>query len=216
MNFSPFELVVIAAAVTAVLMAGSLHLRVNIFFYSVEAMLIALATAIAAMRHDESALLAVAIFFAVIKGVAIPVFLNWTIRRLNIHSDSGCLIAAPLAMHLTIFFLAASYFLVIGLPVPPGELRVWPGSMSAISLVCTGIVLMLTRKIAISQIIGFLVLENGIYLFALTQTRGMPLIVEMGIMLDVLVGVMLCGLLVFRIQHSFEHIDVTQLSDLRD
>lgn len=197
-------------------MAGSLHLRVNIFFYSVEAMLIALATAIAAMRHDESALLAVAIFFAVIKGVAIPVFLNWTIRRLNIHSDSGCLIAAPLAMHLTIFFLAASYFLVIGLPVPPGELRVWPGSMSAISLVCTGIVLMLTRKIAISQIIGFLVLENGIYLFALTQTRGMPLIVEMGIMLDVLVGVMLCGLLVFRIQHSFEHIDVTQLSDLRD
>jgi Hydrogenase 4 membrane component (E) len=216
LNFSSFELVVIASAVTAVLMVGSLHLRVNIFFYSIEALLIASATAIAALAHDESALIVVAILFALVKGVAIPAFLSWTIRRLNIHSDSGCLITAPLAMHLTIFFLAASYFLVVGLPVPPGELRAWPGSMSAISLVCTGIVLMLTRKIAISQIIGFLVLENGIYLFALTQTRGMPLIVEMGIMLDVLVGVMLCGLLVFKIQHSFEHVDVTQLSDLRD
>lgn len=197
-------------------MVGSLHLRVNIFFYSTEALLIACATAIAAGAHGETTLYWMAGVFAVVKGLAIPYFLNWTIRRLNIHSDSGCLIAAPLAMHLTIFLLAASYFLVIGLPVPPGELRAWPGSMSAISLLCTGIVLMLTRKIAISQIIGFLVLENGIYLFALTQTRGMPLLVEMGIMLDVLVGVMLCGLLVFRIQHSFEHIDVTQLSDLRE
>lgn len=216
MNFSLFELVVISSAVTAVLMIGSLHLRVNIFFYSIEALLIAFATAIMAKAHNESALLVVACLFAFVKAFGIPIFLNWTIRRLNIHSDSGCLIAAPLAMHLTIFFLAASYFLVIGLPVPPGELRAWPGSMSAISLVCTGLVMMLTRKIAISQILGFLVLENGIYLFALTQTRGMPLIVEMGIMLDVLVGVMLCGLLVFKIQHSFEHIDVTQLSDLRE
>lgn len=216
MNFSSFEFVVIASTVTAVLMVGSLHLRVNIFLYSLGALLIALATAIAAGAHQEHALIAVAFVFAIIKGIAIPIFLSWTIRRLNIHSDSGCLIAAPLAMHLSILFLAASYFLVIGLPVPAGELRGWPGSMSAISLVFTGIVLMLTRKFAISQILGFLVIENGIYLFALTQTRGMPLIVEMGIMLDVLVGVMLCGLLVFKIQHSFEHIDVTQLSDLRD
>lgn len=75
---------------------------------------------------------------------------------------------------------------------------------------------MLTRKLAISQIVGFLVMENGIYLFALTQTHGMPMIVEMGILLDVLVGVMITGMLLFNIKKSFEHIDVTQLTDLRD
>jgi hydrogenase-4 component E len=88
--------------------------------------------------------------------------------------------------------------------------------MAAMSLLFTGVLLMLTRKLAISQIIGFLVMENGIYLFALTQTHGMPMIVEMGILLDVLVGVMITGLLLFNIKKSFEHIDVTQLTDLRD
>ena len=75
---------------------------------------------------------------------------------------------------------------------------------------------MLTRRVAISGIIGFLVIENGIYTFALIQTRNMPFIVEMGILLDVLVGVMIAGLLVFSIHKSFEHIDVAQLTDLKD
>ena len=65
-------------------------------------------------------------------------------------------------------------------------------------------------------LIGFLVLENGIFLYALTQTHGMPLMVEMGVLLDVLVGVMVAGLVIFRLNRSFEHIDVTQLRGLRE
>ena len=75
---------------------------------------------------------------------------------------------------------------------------------------------MLTRRLAISQVIGFLVLENGIFLYALTQTQGIPLMVEMGILLDVLVGVMIAGVVIFRLNRSFEHIDVTQLRGLKD
>ncbi len=75
---------------------------------------------------------------------------------------------------------------------------------------------MLSRKIAVSQIIGFLVLENGIYLFALTQTHGMPLIIEMGLLLELLAIVMLSGLIAFRIKKSFEHIDVSRLTELRE
>ena len=67
-----------------------------------------------------------------------------------------------------------------------------------------------------SQIIGFLTMENGIFIFALTQTAGMPMLVEMGILLDVLVGVMITGLLLFGIKKSFEHIDVTQMTELKD
>ncbi len=75
---------------------------------------------------------------------------------------------------------------------------------------------MLTRRLAISQVIGFLVLENGIFLYALTQTHGIPLMVEMGIVLDVLVGVMIAGVVIFRLNRSFEHIDVTKLRGLKE
>jgi hydrogenase-4 component E len=75
---------------------------------------------------------------------------------------------------------------------------------------------MLTRRLAISQVIGFLVLENGIFLYGLTQTHGVPLVVELGVVLDVLMGVMVAGLVIFRLNRSFEHIDVTQLRGLKD
>jgi hydrogenase-4 component E len=86
----------------------------------------------------------------------------------------------------------------------------------ALCLLLVGMLLMLTRRLAISQVIGFLVLENGIFLYALTQTQGIPLMVEMGILLDVLVGVMIAGVVIFRLNRSFEHIDVTQLRGLKD
>ncbi len=216
MNFSECEIVVMSAAIVAVLMAGSLRLRANLFLYSIETMLIAVATAFTGASRGEPTLYYVAGAIALIKGICIPVFLNKTIDHVKIQNDVGTKIVAPLAMHGCIALLGISYMLVTGLPVPPGEVRAWPGAMSGISLVFTGLVLMLTRRVAISQIIGFLVVENGIYLFALTQTRGMPMIVEMGVILDVLVGVMIAGLLVFKIQKSFEHIDVSQLVELKD
>ena len=86
----------------------------------------------------------------------------------------------------------------------------------AVSLLLIGMLLMLTRRLAISQVIGFLVLENGIFLYALTQTHGIPLMVEMGIVLDVLVGVMIAGVVIFLLNRSFEHIDVTQLRGLKE
>ena len=59
-------------------------------------------------------------------------------------------------------------------------------------------------------------MENGIYLFTLSKAQGMPMAVELGIILDILVGVMIAGVIVFKIQKSFEHIDVTLLKDLKD
>jgi hydrogenase-4 membrane subunit HyfE len=216
MIFNEFELVVIAAAVTAILMAGSSQLKMNLFLYSVETLLIGSATAITAYTYHETNLYYIALAIALLKGIAIPIFLSWTIDKINIKTDIGTMVPAPLAMHLTVILLGLSYLIVSGLPVPLNYVRGWPGATAASSLLFSGLVLMLTRRVAISQIIGFLVLENGIYLFALTQTRGMPMIVEMGVLLDVLAGAMIAGLLVFKIQRSFEHIDTSLLSDLKD
>jgi hydrogenase-4 component E len=121
-----------------------------------------------------------------------------------------------MAMLAGIGMLGVSYLLSSQLPGLPGDPESRLGAMSAMSILFTGVLLMLSRRIAISQITGFLVLENGIYLLALTQTHGMPMIIEMGILLEVLGGVMIFGLLLNRIKKSFEHIDVTQMTNLRE
>jgi hydrogenase-4 component E len=161
-------------------------------------------------------LLFIALAICVLKAVGIPIFLNWIIKRINVEKDPGTFLAAPLAMHLSILLMGGSYLLAAQLPglVTDGDSRF--GATAAMSLLFTGVLLMLTRKFALSQILGFLVIENGIYMFALTQTQGMPMIVEMGVLLDVLVGVMIAGLITFRIKKSFEHIDVSQLTELTD
>lgn len=216
MSLSLNDLVAFSVAVCAILMVGSTHLRTNIFLFSLQAMLLVWLSTLYANHHAEQHLYLIALVLFALKAVGVPLFLLRIIRQVNVQRDSGTLLSAPIAMHVALAFLAVSYILARQLPVPIEAGLGWPGATAAISLVCTGLLLMLTRRIALSQIIGFLVMENGIYLFGLTQTKGMPMLVEMGIMLDVLVGVMIAGLLAFRIQKSFEHIDVSMLVDLKE
>jgi hydrogenase-4 component E len=74
---------------------------------------------------------------------------------------------------------------------------------------------MVSRKKALMQVIGLVVLENGIFVAAITTTSGMPLVIEIGIFFDLLIGVLLMGVFVFRIRDTFEHVDVSKLRRLR-
>ena len=85
----------------------------------------------------------------------------------------------------------------------------------AMGLIFVGLFVVITRKKALTQIVGFLVLENGIALLAVLGTYGIPLIIELGVFLDVLMGFLVMQVFVYQIQDTFESIDVDQLSDLR-
>jgi len=214
--FTFADIMAIGAALAAVLMLGSRHLRTNLLLFSAQTLFIAAATAFTASERAELHLYLVALAFACMKAVGIPVFFMWIIRKIQVQSDAGTFLPAPMSMHLSILLLGASHFLTQGLRGLSVQGDVAVGATGALSLLFSGLLLMLTRRVALSQMVGFLTMENGIFLFALTETRGMPLMVEMGILLDVLVGVMITGLLLFRIKSSFEHVDVTQLTGLRD
>jgi len=216
MIFDTYELIAVSAAVLAILMLGTTHMRNNLSFYSLHTLLIAVATAWIANTNGQYDLYWVAFFFALFKAILIPRFLSWIIETIQVDTDAGAFIVAPIAMLAGIGMLGVSYLLSSQLPGLPGDPESRLGAMSAMSILFTGVLLMLARRIAISQITGFLVLENGVYLFALTQTHGMPWLMEMGILLELLGGVMIFGLLIFRIKKSFEHIDVTQLTELRE
>ena len=98
------------------------------------------------------------------------------------------------------------------LPEHAGSLLV-PG---AIASVLTGFILLIGRAKAISQVCGYLILENGIYLFGLLLIHSMPLLVEAGILLDVTVGVFVIGIIVDRIQRAFDSLDTRKLTTLRE
>jgi len=86
---------------------------------------------------------------------------------------------------------------------------------AAVAIMLMGCFLMITRNKALAQILGLLILENGIFMAALVTTFGMPLVIEIGIAFDVLMGVFLMGLFTFRIRDSFADLDVSKLRRLR-
>jgi hydrogenase-4 component E len=85
----------------------------------------------------------------------------------------------------------------------------------ALSLLMTGIFLIIARRTAVSQVIGYLVLENGIYALGLALVGGVPLLIELGALMDLFVGVFAMGIAIFRINRAFDHIDADRLTALR-
>ena len=86
---------------------------------------------------------------------------------------------------------------------------------AALSLMLLGLFLMVTRRAALMQVLGLITTENGMYLLALVATSGLPLAVELAILVDVLVGAILLGILAYRIERTFDHIDTDALRTLR-
>lgn len=206
----------VGAAIFGILMAGSQNVRSAIYLYSVQTALVAsIASLISSAEHSEPAL-TVSLAVVLCKAVGVPFFLGWVVRRIDVRTDSGVFLPVPMSMHVGIVLLAVSYFLASSLDGAPGAAPAVTSATAAISLVFTGLLFMMTRRLAISQIVGFLTMENGIYLFGLHETRGMPLIVEMGVLLDVLAAVMIAGVILFRLKKNFKHIDVTRLTGLKE
>jgi hydrogenase-4 component E len=214
MNLSDIDRFAALAATMGVWMCGLTRIHNLVWVLAVQTGVLGVVAALVGVEHAAPGYFVLAGAVIGIKALGIPWFLDYTADRVGVRRDLGTLLNPPLALLAGIGAVAAGYFLAPQIaPIHAPE----PGAAGmALSLLLVGMLLMLTRSLAISQVIGFLVLENGIFLYALTQTHGIPLMVEMGIVLDVLVGVMIAGVVIFRLNRSFEHIDVTQLRGLKE
>jgi len=157
----------------------------------------------------------VALATVVGKGVVIPSLLRRAMRAANIEREIQPFLGYVPSLLLGAGGTIAAVALARALPLLPehaGSLLV-PG---AIASVLTGFILMIARVKAISQVCGYLVLENGIYLFGLLLFDSTPLLVESGILLDVTVGVFIIGIIVDRIQRAFDSLDTRKLTTLRE
>lgn len=149
------------------------------------------------------------------KGLIIPGLLRRAMRAANIEREIEPFIGYVPSLLLGAGGTIAAVALAQALPLLPehaGSLLV-PG---AIASILTGFILLIGRAKAISQVCGYLILENGIYLFGLLLIHSTPLLVESGILLDVTVGVFVIGIIVDRIQRAFDSLDTRKLTTLRE
>jgi hydrogenase-4 component E len=150
-----------------------------------------------------------------LKGLVIPALLRRAMRAANIDRDLFPLIGFLPSMLLGAAGMMGAVVLAGQLPLLP-EHRDSLLVAGALTSVFTGLLLLIGRAKAISQVCGYLILENGIFLFGLLLIHSTPLLVEGGILLDLTVAVFVTGIIVDRIQRAFDTLDTRKLTTLRE
>ena len=151
---------------------------------------------------------------ALVKAGLLPWFLRWAIREASVRREVEPLIGYMASMLLGAAALAIAFAVAAALPLPAVATR----QLVPVALVTVmiGLIVLITRNKALTQVVGYLMLENGIYLFGLTQSERVPFLVEIGVLLDVFVGVFIMGIVVFHINREFDSMSAANLRELRD
>jgi hydrogenase-4 component E len=150
-----------------------------------------------------------------LKVVILPWILYRMIKRLNVEWDVETLINIPSTMLVGIAIVIVSFNLALPISHLAGTIT---RSTIGIAMACVllSMLMMITRSKAISQVIGFLSMENGLFFAATSTTYGMPMVVELGVALDVLVGVLILGVFFFQIREKFESLDLKHLEKAKE
>ncbi len=156
-----------------------------------------------------------ALLTALIKGLAFPWLLLRALRAVNARRETEPLVGYTTSLLLGVALLALAMWLGgrLPLPVPVRSPLVVP---LALFTIMTGLLAVISRRKALTQVLGYLVMENGIYAFGLAFARHEPLLLELGILLDVFMAVFVMGITLFHINREFDHLDADRLSALKD
>lgn len=159
--------------------------------------------------------LALAAITIAVKGLLLPRLLLRAIRRAEIRREVEPIVGYSASLALGVVGLGAAAWVGASLSFPSGSA---PALLvpTALFTGLTGLFLIVARRKAILQALGYLVFENGVYAFGLGIAHEEPLLVQLGVLLDLLVAVFVMGIIVFQIQRDFDHIDVDRLTSLRD
>jgi hydrogenase-4 component E len=149
-----------------------------------------------------------------VKAVILPRSLLWAIREASVRREVAPAVGYVTAILLGCAAVGIAFAVSTRLPLPAERSALLvPVSLATLMM---GLILLTTRTKALSQVLGYLVLENGVFLFGLTLADRLSLLVEMGVLLDVFVGVFIMGLVVFQINRQLDSTDSSRLSELTD
>ena len=216
------RMITLMAALVLVLqisMVGQRWLITNIRMFGLQSFLLAaIAGTIAFFNHANHVYIAAGLTF-VFKTLVLPVLLERIVARVGIRQEIEPLINVPLSVLISGGLTLVGYIVAQSFYHPEetsASAALGHNTLAiAIALFLIGFFMMLNRRKALSQVLGLLCMENGLFLAAISLTYGMPLVVEVGIFFDVLVAAMVLGILVYRIGETFDSMDVSKLRRLR-
>jgi hydrogenase-4 component E len=181
--------------------------------FALHALVVSMSVAWQAFIQHAPHLYITAAIALVIKAVVIPVALRRMVVRLGIHRTIEPVVSIGLTMLAAIGLIALSIMVMLPITAQAGTLAREDLSF-ALSVILLGLLMMISRRNAVSQVIGFMSIENGLILAA-TGAKGMPLVVEISIAFSVLVAFIVIGVFLFRIRERFDSVDSQALDDFR-
>jgi hydrogenase-4 component E len=186
-----------------------------IHLFALQGLVLSVNTFIVAYAISRPELYFSALLTLGLKVIVLPLLLHRLIDRLNVRWDVETLINIPTTMLVGIVLVIISFNLA--LPISHLAGTITRSSLGiAMASVLLSFLMMITRRKAVPQVIGFLAMENGLFFAATSATYGMPMVVELGIGLDVLVGTFIFGIFFFQIRETFDSLDIHHLEKLKD
>ena len=180
-----------------------------------QGLLLFLATMLLAWRTGQQHLYLSAILTLALKVIGLPWLLRRLIRRLDVYWDTELLINPSATMLIGLLIVVFSF----GLAQPISALASTATRSTlgiAIAVILLAFLTMITRRKAMSQVVAFLSMENGLFFGAMSATYGMPMVVELGVALDVLVAMLVLGVFFFQIREQFDSLDLHHLETLKE
>lgn len=206
------QLLIALILVSTFMILGSTRLYSCVRAFGIQSFLLAGVAGTVAYSTGKVDIYIVALLTLVLKAGVIPYIFIYIIREIKVKREIDLYVNISPSLIIGGVLVVISYYLVRSINIRT-ELSSFALSAS-ISLVSIGLFIMISRKKAIMQMLGILLMENGLFLGAISLTYGMPLLVELGIFFDVLIGVLIMGILIFRINRTFESIDTDMLKTL--
>lgn len=205
------ELLLLVVVLTDFAVLGLSRLSACIRAIAFQGLLLGLLPLVLSPLAAHSVVLALGVIL--VKAIVLPWFLRWAIREASIRREVEPLLGYIPSMVLGGAALGVAFAVAARLPAGPHGGLLIPVALLTLIL---GLVVLITRAKAVTQVVGYLMLENGVYLFGLTQASRVPFLVEIGVLLDVFVGVFIMGIVVFHINREFDSISADRLAELRE
>ncbi|TMH92736.1 MAG: formate hydrogenlyase [Betaproteobacteria bacterium] len=216
-HFGP-QVINLLAAVLLLLAFAMLSQRrilslINLF--AAQGFVLFLSTALVAALTDQKHLYVSAAVTLVLKVTLLPWILHRLIRRLNVKWDVETLINIPTTMLVGILLVILAFNLAAPISQLAGTVTRSTLGIALASMLLS-FMMMITRSKAVPQVIGFLSMENGLFFAATAAVYGMPMVVELGVALDVLVAALILGIFIFEIRERFDTLDTRHLEKLKE
>jgi len=186
-----------------------------IHLFTAQGVVLTLATVVVGVVTHQPHLYLSAFMTFVLKVLLIPRLLHRVVDRLDIRWETETLINVPTTMLIGILVVIFAFNLAM--PISRLSSALASGTLGiALACILLSFLTMITRSKAVPQVIGFLAMENGLFFAATSATYGMPMVVELGIALDVLIGVLILGVFLFQIREQFDSLDIRHLEKLKE